>query len=140
MLPQPHIWCKDRQGSFGSMPELPWRSRHFLCVSYICLTCIYKEFDSVYFVHSTCIYENSYFYFACVFFVCPICIWKRFACVYFVIMRILYVLSLHVYFSNILHVPTCIFYVSNLHMFFMYVLHVPIRGLDVSYCQDQLQL
>ena len=27
--------CGDRQGSFGSMPELPWRSRHFLAYNQI---------------------------------------------------------------------------------------------------------
>ena len=29
MDPELPLMCKDCQGSFGIMPELPWRSRHF---------------------------------------------------------------------------------------------------------------
>ena len=35
-LPSPFIY-EDRQGRYGSMPELPWRSRHFLFVGlFVC--------------------------------------------------------------------------------------------------------
>ena len=33
-LPPALFSCEDRQGSFGSMPELPWRSCHFLILGH----------------------------------------------------------------------------------------------------------
>ena len=60
MLPQPHIWCEDRQGSqgsFGSMPELPWRSRHFFSSIWIS---VYVNFYISVHQYIICVCECEY--------------------------------------------------------------------------------